>query len=65
MTGRWPGWFALGVLRFRLSPDAFWALSLAEWRALCAALGAGALSSPDRQALDALIMQFPDGGQDG
>lgn len=62
MSGRWPGWFALGVLRFGLSPDAFWALSLAEWRALCAALGADAPPPPpDRQALDSLITQFPDG----
>lgn len=62
MTGRWPGWFALGVLRFGLSPDAFWTLSLAEWRALCAGLGPDAPPPPDRQALDALINAFPDGG---
>jgi uncharacterized phage protein (TIGR02216 family) len=47
-----------------LSPDAFWALSLAEWRALCAALEPDAPPPPDRQALDALITQFPDGADD-
>ena len=62
MTGSWTGLFALGVLRFGLSPYAFWALSLAEWRALCAALGPVTPPPPDRQALDALIKDFPDGG---
>ncbi|XBQ16283.1 MAG: phage tail assembly chaperone [Oceanicaulis sp.] len=34
MSPRWAAWFAAGVGRFGLSPDAFWSLTLAEWRAL-------------------------------
>ncbi len=40
-----------------LAPDAFWRLSLREWRALTARPAAPGL---DRAALDALIARFPD-----
>jgi len=62
MSAHWQGWFALGVLRFGLSPDAFWRLSVLEWRALCASLGPGAMSPPDRGVLETLMRRFPDGG---
>ena len=61
MSAHWQGWFALGVLRFGLNPDAFWRLSVLEWRALCSALAPGAAPPPDRSALDTLMRRFPDG----
>jgi uncharacterized phage protein (TIGR02216 family) len=53
------GWDAALRLAVRLaiSPEAFWRLSLREWRALTAAPGAPSLGRP---ALDALIARFPD-----
>jgi uncharacterized phage protein (TIGR02216 family) len=51
----WPA--ALRVaLRLGLTPDTFWRLSLAEWRALTG--GAGPVL--DRAALDTLIKRYPD-----
>jgi uncharacterized phage protein (TIGR02216 family) len=48
----------LGVLRLGLSPDEFWRLSLAEWRALTAAPPQDLpLSRPD---LEALLALYPD-----
>ena len=61
MSAHWQGWFALGVLKFGLSPDAFWALSVLEWRALCAALSPGAGPPPERGVLETLMRRFPDG----
>lgn len=52
--------FGLGTLR--LSPDAFWAMSLPELRAAARGMR-GEFSATDplgRQALAALIRQFPD-----
>ena len=54
--------FGLGVLR--LSPDAFWAMSLREVMAAMdgAGIGAGASSvkAPDQADLARLMAQFPD-----
>lgn len=59
MTRRWARRFALGVMRFGLSPEAFWRLTLAEWQALCA--GAEPPNPPpDRARLDALRAAYPD-----
>ena len=44
--------FAFAVLRLGLSPGAFWALSLMEWRALVAAIAPQAMT---RDGLAALI----------
>ncbi|MGJ3231312.1 MAG: phage tail assembly chaperone [Oceanicaulis sp.] len=53
MSEPWRSWFAAAVTRFGLSPADFWALTLAEWRALA---GGGAGSAPMRRAeLDALL----------
>lgn len=51
----WPAWLRLGLV-LGLSPEAFWALSLREWRAL---LGTDdpALTSAD---LARLCARFPD-----
>jgi uncharacterized phage protein (TIGR02216 family) len=54
-----PDWRAALRLALRLSipPEAFWRLSLAEWRALTEAPAAPVLS---RDALAALVARFPD-----
>jgi len=43
-----------------IAPEAFWRLSLAEWRALTAGDGGAALG---RRELDALMRDHPDGGE--
>jgi uncharacterized phage protein (TIGR02216 family) len=54
----WPGLLRLAVLELGLTPEAFWRLSLAEWRALTA--------FPDqdlglsRSQFDALSALYPD-----
>ncbi|HRP10790.1 MAG TPA: phage tail assembly chaperone [Terricaulis sp.] len=55
----WGAWLKAAFV-FGLAPDAFWRLSLKEWRALTAA-GAAPF---DRSAFDALAAQFPDGMND-
>jgi uncharacterized phage protein (TIGR02216 family) len=45
------------ALALRIPPDAFWRLSLREWRALTQTPTAPVLTRP---ALDALIARFPD-----
>ena len=57
MTPAWRDALRLAVLRLGLAPEAFWRLSLAEWRALTEVPAAPALG---RAALDALIARFPD-----
>lgn len=57
MNARWRAALGRAVLDLALSPEAFWRLSLAEWRALAEAPAAPVL---DRAALDALIARFPD-----
>ncbi|MEJ2816015.1 phage tail assembly chaperone [Caulobacter sp. CCG-8] len=57
MTPRWRDALRLAALRLAIPPEAFWRLSLAEWRALTEAPAAPVL---DRAALDALIARFPD-----
>jgi uncharacterized phage protein (TIGR02216 family) len=54
----WPGLLRLAVLEMGLAPEAFWRLSLAEWRALS---GRQQAESPlTRSRLDDLCRQFPD-----
>ncbi len=53
----WPELLRLAALRFGLAPDAFWRLSLVEWRALVDA-PSGALN---RAGLEALARAWPDG----
>lgn len=48
----------LAVSGFHIAPEAFWRLSLKEWRALGGEGGAQAL---DRPRLAALIALYPDG----
>jgi len=57
MNARWRAALSLANQQLALSPEAFWRLSLAEWRALTEAPAAPVL---DRAALDALIARFPD-----
>jgi uncharacterized phage protein (TIGR02216 family) len=57
MKPHWRAALRLASRQMALSPEAFWRLSLAEWRALAEAPSAPVL---DRAALDALIARFPD-----
>lgn len=59
MSGHWAGWLGFAVTRLGLTPDAFWALSLPEWRALTRPFMA-ASDLPDLKALRALAARFPD-----
>lgn len=52
----WRRWFAFAVLTLGLQPEDFWALTLAEWRAL-APDETVALS---RAQLNDLIASYPD-----
>jgi uncharacterized phage protein (TIGR02216 family) len=53
----WGDWM-LAAARMGLSPDAFWRLSLREWRLMCAACGAA--SGLTRSGLEALAERYPD-----
>jgi uncharacterized phage protein (TIGR02216 family) len=54
----WETWMALGLGRMRLSPPAFWAMSLKEWRA---ALGPSLVPEPvGRAELQRMMEEFPD-----
>lgn len=48
---------ALGIGRLRLTPAAFWALSLPEWRALVEPAAPRAL---DRRGFEHLMQRYPD-----
>ena len=58
MSPAWAQRFRFAVTRLGLSPAAFWALTLAEWRALTAA--AAAPPPLSREGLDALLAAHPD-----
>lgn len=57
MTTPWPRLLRLAALEFHIPPEAFWRLSLVEWRALTAEDAPAAL---DRARFDALLRQHPD-----
>jgi uncharacterized phage protein (TIGR02216 family) len=57
LNAHWRAALRLATLRLAIAPEAFWRLSLVEWRALTETPAAPAL---DRAALDALIARFPD-----
>lgn len=57
MTTPWPALLRLAALRFAIPPDAFWRLSLAEWRALTGESEAEVLG---RGAFEALAQTYPD-----
>ncbi len=59
MSARWRAWLQLAVLRFGLSPSEFWALTLAEWRALTAAMPPPG-DAMNRAELDRLLADYPD-----
>jgi hypothetical protein len=59
MSAHWTGWLGFAVLRLGLTPHQFWALSLAEWRALIRPF-ASISDLPDPAALKALAARFPD-----
>ena len=57
MRPRWRAALRLATLSLAIPPEAFWRLSLAEWRALTELPAAPVLG---RDALAALIARFPD-----
>ena len=57
MNPHWRVALRLATLRLAIAPEAFWRLSLVEWRALTETPAASVLN---RAALDALIARFPD-----
>ncbi|MFC4724372.1 phage tail assembly chaperone [Glycocaulis abyssi] len=59
MNAHWAACLSFAVLRLGLTPRAFWALSLAEWRALTRPV-TGVSDLPDPAALRALAARFPD-----
>jgi len=52
----WRQWFSFAVLSLGLSPDAFWSLTLNEWRSLAPEDAAGL----DRGGLNSLLALYPD-----
>lgn len=56
MSG-WAALLRLAAQRYAITPEAFWRLSLAEWRALTAEAAPDALT---RQGFEALAQRFPD-----
>lgn len=57
MTTPWPAMLRLAAADLRIPPEAFWRLSLKEWRALT---DGGASDALDRAALEALLGLYPD-----
>jgi len=56
----WAGLMRLGLVRLRLSPEVFWALTPAE---LLLMAGIGAEVPMNRDVLDALAALYPDEGE--
>lgn len=56
----WASVIRFGLVRLRLTPEAFWRLSLVELNALIDADDLPAMAT--RQGLEALMAQFPDTG---
>lgn len=54
----WTAWFRHAIATLRMTPGAFWALSVDEWRWLIAPETDAALSRVD---LASLLKQYPDG----
>jgi uncharacterized phage protein (TIGR02216 family) len=52
----WRKWFAFAIATLGLSPEAFWGLTIAEWRWLAPEEGAAL----DRAGLEALLALYPD-----
>ena len=61
MTAAWAGRLRL-ALRMGVAPEAFWRLSLAEWRAMTEADGSPVLG---RSELMRLLAAHPDGVEHG
>lgn len=53
----WRDWLQFAVAGLGLDPQAFWTLTIGEWRWLTERAKAGALT---REGLDALIALYPD-----
>lgn len=62
MREPWASWLQAAVLRFGLTPEAFWRLSLCEWRALTRAVSG--TEPMTRAGLEALLKQDREAGND-
>jgi uncharacterized phage protein (TIGR02216 family) len=62
VSGRfdWQGLMRVGLGRLRLAPDAFWAMSPAEFSAASGAASGAAAAPLGRAGLAALMARFPD-----
>ena len=58
----WAAMLRLAVERFGVTPEAFWRLSLKEWRMLTAASEPAAMG---RDELERLAARWPDGAKHG
>ena len=61
----WSALMTFGLVRMRLPPETFWALSLTEFRLMAAPLAPLRLAVPDRTELEALAQRYPDGDRHG
>ncbi|TDH38851.1 phage tail assembly chaperone [Pseudohoeflea suaedae] len=61
----WSALMAFGLTRMRLSPETFWALSLAEVRVMATPPAPLRLAMPGRAELEALAQRYPDGERHG
>jgi len=55
----WPAAIHAGLCLLRLSPEIFWRLTPREFFAMTG--GNAASRGPDRQAMEGMMRQFPDG----
>jgi len=58
MSTDWANALRFAVIRLGLSPEAFWRLTLLEWRVLAGAAGTGA-GALNRAGLEDLLAQHP------
>ena len=58
MSARWAAWLRAAHQRLGLPPEAFWALTLLEWRMLIAGVSPGG-DALSRRELEALLAAHP------
>jgi uncharacterized phage protein (TIGR02216 family) len=61
----WKAALQAGLCRLRLDPATFWAMTPVELAIAVGVHGHGGGGAPGRQALEALMLRFPDRSGDG